>query len=85
VLGDSLQSNKVDTSYHHSTLPKPSTNQLSSSSSSNISSSSSLSPATSSSTPTTQAALGGLTARPTNNIVNTNSFYDVVFVTTNPG
>ena len=30
---------------------------------------------------TTQAALGSLTARPTNNMVNTNSFYDVVFLT----
>ncbi len=30
---------------------------------------------------TTQAALGSLTARPTNNIVNTKSFYDVVFLT----
>ena len=30
---------------------------------------------------TTQAALSSLTARPTNNIVNTNSFYDVVFLT----
>jgi prealbumin domain-containing protein len=29
----------------------------------------------------TQAALGSLTARPTNNIVDTKSFYDVVFLT----
>jgi hypothetical protein len=34
---------------------------------------------------TTQAAIGSLTARPTNNIVNTNSFYDVVFVTSTAG
>jgi hypothetical protein len=34
---------------------------------------------------TTQAALSSLTARPTNNIVNTNSFYDVVFVTATSG
>jgi hypothetical protein len=34
---------------------------------------------------TTQAALGSLTARPTNNIVNTNSFYDVVFLTATSG
>ena len=34
---------------------------------------------------TTQAALSSLTARPTNNIVNTNSFYDVVFLTTSSG
>ncbi|MGH9977097.1 MAG: hypothetical protein ACRD8Z_14860 [Nitrososphaeraceae archaeon] len=29
---------------------------------------------------TTQATLSSLTARPTNNIVNTNSFYDIVFL-----
>jgi hypothetical protein len=34
---------------------------------------------------TTQAALSSLTARPTNNIVNTNSFYDVVFLTASSG
>jgi hypothetical protein len=34
---------------------------------------------------TTQAALSSLTARPTNNIVNTNSFYDVVFLTATAG
>jgi hypothetical protein len=34
---------------------------------------------------TTQAAIGSLTARPTNNIVNTNSFYDVVFLTATAG
>ena len=34
---------------------------------------------------TTQAALSSLTARPTNNIVNTNSFYDVVFLTATEG
>jgi hypothetical protein len=34
---------------------------------------------------TTQAALSSLTARPTNNIVNTNSFYDVVFLTATSG
>lgn len=34
---------------------------------------------------TTQAALSSLSARPSNNIVNTNSFYDVVFVTTTAG
>src|SRR5919106_4977114 len=34
---------------------------------------------------TTQAALSSLTARPTNNIVNTNSFYDVVFLTVTAG
>jgi hypothetical protein len=34
---------------------------------------------------TTQAALSFLTARPTNNIVNTNSFYDVVFLTATSG
>ncbi len=34
---------------------------------------------------TTQAALSSLTARPTNNIVNTKSFYDVVFVTGKAG
>jgi hypothetical protein len=33
----------------------------------------------------TQAAIGALTARPTNNIVNTNSFYDVVFLTATSG
>lgn len=34
---------------------------------------------------TTQAALSSLTARLTNNIVNTNSFYDVVFLTATAG
>jgi hypothetical protein len=34
---------------------------------------------------TTQAALSSLSARPTNNIVNTNSFYDVVFLTATAG
>jgi hypothetical protein len=34
---------------------------------------------------TTQAAIGALTARPTNNIVNTNSFYDIVFLTSTAG
>ena len=34
---------------------------------------------------TTQAALSSLTAGPTNNIVNTNSFYDVVFLTATSG
>jgi hypothetical protein len=34
---------------------------------------------------TTQAALSSLTARPTNNIVNTNSFYDVVSLTATSG
>jgi hypothetical protein len=34
---------------------------------------------------TTQAAVGSLTARLTNNIAETNSFYDVVFVTTTAG
>ncbi len=34
---------------------------------------------------TTQETLSSLTARPTNNIVNTNSFYDVVFVTSTTG
>jgi hypothetical protein len=34
---------------------------------------------------TTQAALSSLSARPTNNIVNTNSFYDVVFLTASSG
>jgi hypothetical protein len=34
---------------------------------------------------TTQAALGSVSARPTNNIVNTKSFYDVVFVTGKAG
>jgi hypothetical protein len=34
---------------------------------------------------TTQAAISSLTARPTNNIVNTNSFYDIVFLTTTSG
>jgi hypothetical protein len=34
---------------------------------------------------TTQAALSSLTARPTNNIVNTNSFYDVVFLAATSG
>src|SRR5919106_2831182 len=34
---------------------------------------------------TTQATLSSLTARPTNNIVNTNSFYDVVFLTVTAG
>jgi hypothetical protein len=34
---------------------------------------------------TTQATLSSLTARPTNNIVNTNSFYDVVFLTATSG
>ena len=34
---------------------------------------------------TSQAAVGSLTARPTNNIVNTNSFYDVVFLTATAG
>jgi hypothetical protein len=34
---------------------------------------------------TTQAAISSLTARPTNNIVNTNSFYDVVFLTPTAG
>ena len=34
---------------------------------------------------TTQAALSSLTARPTNNIVNTNSFYDIVFITATAG
>jgi hypothetical protein len=34
---------------------------------------------------TTQAALSSVSARPTNNIVNTNSFYDVVFVTATAG
>jgi hypothetical protein len=34
---------------------------------------------------TTQAALSSLSARPTNNIVNTNSFYDVVFLTATSG
>jgi hypothetical protein len=33
----------------------------------------------------TTQALSSLTARPTNNIVNTNSFYDVVFVTGTSG
>ena len=36
-------------------------------------------------TPSAQAALGSLTVRPTNDIVNTNSFYDVVFVTSTAG
>ncbi len=34
---------------------------------------------------TTQATLGSVSARPTNNIVNTNSFYDVVFLTASAG
>jgi hypothetical protein len=34
---------------------------------------------------TTQGALSSLSARPTNNIVNTNSFYDVVFLTATAG
>jgi hypothetical protein len=34
---------------------------------------------------TTQAALSSLSARPTNNIVNTNSFYDVVFLAVSSG
>jgi hypothetical protein len=34
---------------------------------------------------TTQAALSSLSARPTNNIVNTNSFYDIVFLTATSG
>ena len=34
---------------------------------------------------TAQAPLSSLTARPTNNIVNTNSFYDVVFLTATAG
>jgi hypothetical protein len=34
---------------------------------------------------TSQAALNSLSARPTNNLVNTNSFYDIVFVTSVPG
>ncbi len=34
---------------------------------------------------TTQGALSSVTARPTNNIVNTNSFYDVVFLTASSG
>jgi hypothetical protein len=34
---------------------------------------------------TTQAALGSVTARPTNNIVTTNSFYDIVFTTATAG
>ncbi len=33
----------------------------------------------------TQAAISSLSARPTNNIVNTNSFYDVVFLTATAG
>ena len=36
-------------------------------------------------TPSIQAALGSVSARPTNNIVNTKSFYDVVFVTGKAG
>ncbi len=34
---------------------------------------------------TTQATLGSVSARPTNNIVNTNSFYDIVFITATSG
>ncbi len=34
---------------------------------------------------TTQATISSLTARPTNNIVNTNSFYDIVFLTATAG
>ena len=34
---------------------------------------------------TTQATLGFVSARPTNNIVNTNSFYDIVFITSTSG
>ncbi len=33
----------------------------------------------------TQAALNSLSARTTNNLVNTNSFYDIVFVTSTSG
>jgi hypothetical protein len=71
-------SNRIDSSNYHSTPLVPDA----------------ASPSSSSTPPPTlnhdedftiQAALSGVSARPTNNIVNTNSFYDVVFVTSTSG
>jgi hypothetical protein len=76
----SAKSNNIDTSNQHSafSLEDASSSPLTSSSSP-----SNVSPMDSDFT--TQAALSSLTARPTNNIVNTNSFYDVVFLTATSG
>jgi hypothetical protein len=79
-----INPNRVDSSSYHST---PLISETISSESSSATPTTSA-PSTSkqhSSDFTTQAALSSLTARPTNNIVNTNSFYDVVFLTSTSG
>ncbi len=73
----SANSNNIDTSNQHSAF------SLGDRSTSPTTSPTNVSPLDSDFT--TQAAIGSLTARPTNNIVNTNSFYDVVFLTATAG
>jgi hypothetical protein len=79
-----INPNRIDSSSYHSTPPISET--ISSSSSSAIPTTSAPSTSKQHTTNfTSQAALSSITARPTNNIVNTNSFYDVVFVTSTAG
>ena len=76
--------NRVDSSGYHSTPLISETIPPSSSSATPTTSAPSTSKQHTSDF-TTQETLSSLTARPTNNIVNTNSFYDVVFVTSTAG
>jgi hypothetical protein len=76
VLVSAKSSNNIDTSSQHSAFPLKDT-------STPLMSPTNVSPLDSDFA--TQAALSSLSARPTNNIVNTNSFYDVVFLTATAG